>query len=64
MKYIVKNHSDGILLARLCMWNKEKQAIFSESASDILCYFHLLQKHCQSIWEFDNKFLYDGHIVV
>jgi hypothetical protein len=36
-------------------------AVFSETASDILHYFHLLRKHCRSVWEFDNKLLNDGY---
>ena len=28
------------------------------------CYFHLLRKRCRSVWEFDNKFLNDGHTIV
>ena len=28
------------------------------------CFFHLLRKRCQSVWEFDNKFMNDGHTVV
>ena len=27
------------------------------------CYFHLLRKRYRSVWEFDNKFLNDGHVV-
>ena len=45
------------------MWQKEKWVLFSESDSDILRYFHLLRKHCWSVWEFD-MLLNDGHIVV
>jgi hypothetical protein len=38
-----------------------KTNLLSNSQTLRQCYFHLLRKRCQVAWEFDNKFLNDGH---
>ena len=35
--------------------------LLSNSQTLRQCYFHLLWKRFRSVWEFDNKFLNDGH---
>jgi len=41
-----------------------KQFLFANTQILRQYYFHLLRKRCRSVWEFDNKFLNDGHTVV
>jgi hypothetical protein len=49
------------------MWQKDRQVDISDSAPDSYVIFtccDLLQKHCWSVWEFDNMRLNSGLIVV
>jgi hypothetical protein len=38
--------------------------LLSNSQTLRQCYFYMLWKRCRSVWEFDNNYLNDGHIVV
>ena len=66
MKYIVKNHSDRILLARLCTCNSSRRVLDSSLVLDLLFYTtkNVLVELITFYLGLISTFILQGHLIL